>query len=183
VIRTQVRSASVASRAWAATISVSSLTTPSCLSRSSTPTGEDLHPDVVAVPGDVGHRTGCRVVDEGGGAVLEQRDGGYLLPAHDRRGQLLGQVMMVRECSLSGIDVDHRHCCLPCSFGSQLRSCNWPFFDLPEAANGSNGHASQPLSFVERIVVGIGRGFTPSRVRRTRQLDATMQICAMTVGT
>jgi hypothetical protein len=33
----------------------------------------------------------------------------------------------------------------------------------------------------ERVAGGIGWGFTPSRVRRTRQPDATMQTCAMTV--
>ena len=74
--------------------------------------GENLHPDVVAVARDVGQRISRQVMDEGSGVVLEQPDGGHLLPAHHRRSELLREIMLAGERARGGIDVDHRHDCV-----------------------------------------------------------------------
>ena len=48
-------------------------------------------------------------MDERGGVVPEHRDVWDLLPPHHGRSQVFGQVMLVAERTLSGVDVDHWH--------------------------------------------------------------------------
>src|SRR5215217_2946628 len=71
--------------------------------------GEDLHPYVVAIAGDVGQRVGGQVVEEGRRVLLEQRERRDLLPAHHCGGEILGQRVLVVEGSGGGVDVDHWH--------------------------------------------------------------------------
>jgi hypothetical protein len=50
-----------------------------------------------------------------------------------------------------------------------------------EFAAGGVRDVGGGVELAERVAGGTGPGFTPSRVRRTRQPYATMQTCAMTV--
>ena len=107
---TQVRSARVGSPAAAATISVSSRTTPSCLfAVQDACRGQDLDPDVVSVPVDIRQRAGGKVVDEGRRVLSEQRQFRDLLPPHDGRGDVSGQSVLVGKSPLCRVHVDHGH--------------------------------------------------------------------------
>src|SRR5487761_83555 len=46
---------------------------------------------------------------EGGGVIPKQRKVGHLLPPHHGAGEILGQLVLVFESSLGGVNVDHRH--------------------------------------------------------------------------
>src|SRR5437868_1591277 len=110
VMSTQVRWTNPGSCAALETISVNSLTTPSCLSRSRTLTGvRTLNSNVVTVSGCIRHGIGGQIVNKSRGVIEQQGNRWNSLPAHDRFREVLRELVFVQERSGRGIDVDHRH--------------------------------------------------------------------------
>src|SRR5258708_14794530 len=113
-------------------------------------------------------------MDEGGRVVLEERDRRHLLAAQDRRGKLLGQVMMVVECSPGGIDVDHRHCFLLSSVGGRV-----PRRDERRRLTSLLMVTAVPRSDISCCAYSVSPATTPSASRPAHPLPPWPDICAL----
>ena len=92
-------------------ISVSSLTTPSCLSRSRTPpAARTCHRLQLLLRSDVCDRVRRKVMHESGRVVPEQRQVWHLLPPHHCGGEVLRERVIISERPVRRVHVDHRHC-------------------------------------------------------------------------